>query len=408
MGKVSNRFFIQTIKDGQSISAVLMATSKLTQMVSATGDSCTPNWNKGETGAINPVVYAYTRLNGLAKAPTSGTWSYNGSPLTFDGNGKSDRKDASGASLFELTTYSVGSVQMPGLRIIRNLANAGNSDNDVISYTGSLEIGGSAQEFNVDIVVRITTMVGTGLLATAGGDTFINSDRSADAGYTAYVYAQLFEGTTPVTGLTTKWYREGIDTAAPFKQGVEQTNATTLGRAEIPAHSYYTSITASDINDVVVLRCDFYRNTEKIASVWHTVDDQTDPEEMFIVSSTGSTVGQSDIQLRATESVTLKAWMGYQTNMYSRHPDYNSFKCLLTDAGGAIIRSGAPIPTGKTPDSDGYFDITGNSVSILDKNGTTLLAAGVGGQITVSYDDVDTNCGGGLGGIIVAEHVTTT
>lgn len=411
MAKVSNKFFITTIQDGQTITVSLISNMKLAQNVSTSG-SCIPNWNAGETGAVNPEIYVYSRINGTVKAPTgTGTWLWNGVPITFDANHKSDVVDASGLPVFEETTVSVGGVSLPAIRIIRNLGSAqNNTDNDIISYSGSLEIGGVGNAFAVDTVVRISIIPGgTGYTAISGGDTEVTSNDSTDQKYKAKFYAQLYNGTDVVnSGIKAQFFREGIDTTTPFATDTtaSATEETTPFGNKIPANSYVGEINASQITDRVVIRCDFLKNdasNEKLASVWFDIDDKTDPEEMFIVNSTGSTVGQSDIQLRSGQSVTIKAWMGFSNNMYKRDTSYTTFKCMLTNAQGQVIMSGNPIPSGKTVDSNGYFDITKSNVTVLDKNSNTLLESGVGGEITISASDIDTYCGGGLGGIITAE-----
>lgn len=416
MGKVSNRFFITTIKDGQSLSAILQCTTTLSQYVLSDGGACNPNWNKGETGAVCPELWVYSRLDGELKAPTGqGDWYFNGVKIFNDSNVCQITEMVNGTEYpkFERTTHSHTlngrTVSLPALRIIRNLGGGDNTDNDVISYEGSMDMGGVNQRFSLDTVVRISRLAGDGYQATAGGDRLVSSNSSSEVGYTARVYAQLWNGSDLVTGLTTKWYREGVDASSAAiasngrwpRQGQYTANEQSTATATLPAKSYYTDINASEIDDKVTLRCDFYdASNNKVASVWWDVDDETDPEEMFIVNSTGSTVGQSDIQLRSGQSVVLKAWMGYSTDQYNRHPDYTTFKCKLTDSQGRTITEGAPISG--TVDEDGFFDITKNDVTILDQNGNTLLAAGKGGQVEISAAFVDSAANGGLGGVITA------
>lgn len=410
MGKVSNRFFITTIQDGHTITVSLVSNMKLTQTV--VNGSCTPNWNAGETGAVTPLIYVYSRLDGVARPPVagSGTWYWNGTPLTFNAQNKSTVTDAAGYPLFEQTAYN----SLPALRIIRNIGSTGNPDNDVISYSGTMELGGVPQAFSVDTVVRISVGAGAGYNAIMGGDREVTSATAGQTGYTAKVFAQLYSNSSPITtGLTARFYREGIDGATvvdgwPKTVGAATaTDETTPFGNLIPAGSYAVTVNASEITDRVVIRCDFIKDNEVIASCWTDVDDRTDPEEMFIVNSTTTTVGQSDIQLRAGQTVAVKAWMGYSTNMYSRYPGYNTFKCQLTDANGKVLRSGNPVPAGATVDAAGYFNITKADMTVADKNGNTLLASGYGGQISIAADDIDTYCGGGLGGTITAEEVTT-
>jgi len=411
MGKASNRFYLQIIKDGQSISAVLMSTLTLTQVVDESGN-CVPNWNYGETGAVNPIIYAYTRLNGVGKPAVAGsfTWSWNGTAITFDNNNKSSNvKDASNNPVFEKTTYTVGGLSYPALKIIRNLANAGNIDNDVISFSGSVEIDGTPQGFAVDTVVRITKSAGSGYYAIAGGDSYIDNRTSGQKGYTASVFAQLYYGSDVVhSGVSAKFYRVGID-SSPFAtvSTASATETTSAMGTTIPQYSYVTTITEPQVTDRVVIRCDFYDSQNTfLASAYMDVDDQTDPEELFIVNSDGTDVGGQSVKLRSGQSVTIKAWMGISTSPYTRESSYNQFKCQLMGASGAVVKSGSPIPAGKTADSEGWFDITSNSVSVTDKNGTTLLASGKGGVIEISAADVIAYCDGELSGIITAEAVT--
>lgn len=415
MGKVSNRFFIRTIQDGSTVTASLIANTKLTQYVS-NGGACSPNWNEG--GDLQPKVYVYSRLNGTPTPPVVGSrhWYWNGAEILFDSSSHKSTNivDPENYPVFMETTQVIDGKSFPAIQIIRNLGTL-STDNDVLSFKGSMELGGIPQDFAVDIVIRISTLAGEGFNAICGGDTEVTNKSQGQGGYTATVYALLYNGTNKVTsGISAKFYRVGIDTDTPAGGWPKVVNTATVEDETtyfgnvIPAGSYKTTINASEITDMVVIRCDFYKDGEKIASDWMKVDDQTDPEEMFIVNSTGTTVGQSDIQLRGNQSVTIKAWMGYSTKMYERHPDYNTFKCQLSDAQGKIITSGNPIPSGKTVDANGFFDITKNDMVVKDKNDQTLLASGVGGEITITAEDIDTYCNGGLGGVITAEYVTNS
>lgn len=414
MGKATSRFFITTIQDGQSVSAELISTIKLAQNVSS-GGACSPNWNQGETGAVNPIIYVYSRLNGVVKKPTAGSdkWYWNGIEITWDGNNKSSNvKDAANNPVFEKTTY--GSSSLNAIKIIRNLGSATNNvDNDVISFKGSIEISGVPQDFGVDTVVRISNIAGSGYNAICGGDTDVTSNDSTQPDYTATVYGQLYSGTDLVTDLSAvKAYREGIDTDEsgggwPKTCSYVVADETTARGTLIPGGSYKVVINASEITDRCVLRFDFYKSGTKVASSWTDVDDRTDSEELYVVNSVASTVGQNDVQMRSGQTCNIKCWMGYSTNMYKRHvnPEYNSFKCMLTNAQGQVIRSGGPIPsTSGAVDAQGFFDITKNNVKVLDQSGNVLLAEGKGGELSITADFVNTS-GGGIGGTILAENI---
>ena len=269
MGTVSNRFFVTAIKDGSTVNAVMRIDDSLSQMYNPESGSCDPNWNAADN---HPKVWVETDINGVKQAPDQGKWYYNAIEIVFGSNNKStSHTQTEGGTtypVFEKTTHTVSGESFPALIVLRNLATEGNTDQDVISYDGSLEISGSQLGFSVSTAVRLSKMTSSGYQGVLKGDQAIRQGETS-----ATVTAKLFNAGEPVSSFYTKWYDEG-------------TNQLVGNAASSNGVATFT-IQASAITDYIVLRCEFYETSSsvnKLYTMYWEIDDETDPERMYIAN----------------------------------------------------------------------------------------------------------------------------
>lgn len=438
MAKVTNKFYIKAIHDGSSIYAEMMSTEmQLTQRLRPDG-SCVPNWNEGDTGAVNPILYPRVKMGTTYKSPLINTsagegFYYNGALITWttvSGHKVSSNctvvVDGTTYYLFELLeSYAHDGITGPAIKIIHNLAGNNNPDNDIIRFDGHVEEGGEPVVFSVGQAIRITTQSASGFSYVYGGRSYVNEEEPSNA-----IYVQLYEGNAADPSLasayTTKWYYEGgSEITAAAKKGVNTgSSAVTVNGVSIPSQSHYLKVNRDDIDDYAVFRCEFYKTHNPPASgdtpdlvVFIEVDDKADKFEMFIVCDTAGAYGQKDISIRSGQVVTMKAWIGDNNVMASEYADasgahpFNSFKCRLTDdETNSTITSNTSNPT-ITPaslDANGYFDITTSNMTVtsVKKADSSSLTVTKGGSINIGFDFVDSN-GGGVTGYVLAEVTTT-
>lgn len=395
MTKISNRFFVTAISDGTTVSAVLRSDKTLSQVYSQEAGTSIPDWN---LPANQPTVFAVVRVNGTYRVPylAGAKWSYNGQEILFDPVTNKSTNFLDGVEpIFERTTYVIDEIvgtvtnhwTMPALKILRNLAHVGNTDQDTITLDNSVEVGGTLIDFTVSVPVRISNMSSSGYYGYVEGDSYVNSPNPTDPGYTATMNAKLLIGDQPVQQFKTKWYREGIDTN-PFAS-VTATSGTAT-----------TTLNASQITDYVVVRVDFFdmQNNKVFTSLWD-IDDMQDTEEMFITHGTSN---QNNASLRYGESTTFKIWMGRRTDQFEVDNRYTQFQVKILNSDGQTVLcslSGNTIQI--DPQGSEYVDITATDVEIRPAGSDPAVIAEKAGVVTVTYNFAH-QLGDTITGIVVA------
>lgn len=387
--QVSNRFFVTAIKDGQVANGYLRCNTSLQQFIDKDTGTCAPDWRVGkqQTGEVQPVITAYTRLGGAIKAPTSNKWYWNGAEIQFNGNNSliTYQMDGQTYPLFVRGTTTVEGESLPTLKINGNLAGAtATVDQDVISNQGSISVDGSALDYSMDIVVRISYLVATngywGNISYDGNSVITTDDSTQPEGRVVLV-PTLYFGTAAMTAqdYTVHWYIE---------PSTSKGTGSTL------------TLTASDVVDNVTVRCDFYNKdaTPKLlCSAYIEVDDAQDDDEMQIIHPGG----QSNANLRKSDvSVTFTIWMSSRTDATEVKADYNRFRMKLLSSQSVDITNQIG-----TPGADGYLDITQNSGIPLEKDGQPV--AGKCGVVTIPFTVASAN-GDTISGVVIADHYETT
>lgn len=399
MERVSNRFFAQLVKDGKSVSAVLRANTTLAQEVDQAG-ACTPNWNYGETGAETPIIWVLSKLSGREKAPTpaSVVWKWNGNAITFDAStGKSNGsfvQTVNGTSypMFEKTTVSENGVDMPALKILRNLASTANTDNDLITLEAELETAGVGLGFSISLPVRVQESAGNGWYGWLSGEPRVTTDVPSTV-----LTAKLKNGASTQQAFTAKFFREGIDTSSPLF-----TVSTQNGQAQ-------ATFTTSHITDYVVVRCEFYVGSVLVDTAFYGVDDETDEIELQVSSvtffeNTQIGTGQSDVIIRDDQEVLYTFWMGHRMNPENVDTRYTEFYVKLTNNKDQVISPstyGSQLTDGQasgTLTTDANFrNVTVSGVTIA-----TGVTAAKAGRLRLTAAFLESQ-GCGVGGVIMAK-----
>lgn len=406
MDAVSNRFFAYLIKDGKSVSAILRCNTTLSQTVYPSG-ACTPNWNANEQGHDEtPVIWAQCRLSGRPKAPNSDfVWKWNGSAITFDSSGKSNGayvQVVGGTTypIFEKTTVSESGVAMPGLKVLRNLANfASNTDNDLITLDAALECSGVPLGFTISQPIRIQESSGTGWFGWVTGDP-----RVTETAPSTTLSARLKNGVDAQQTFTAKFYRDGIDAA--------NSPLFTVNAAAGVANATFTT---SHITDNVVVRVEFYVDNTLRDTVYFNIDDETDEMELQVTSRTytvdGNTrtktgSGQGDVVVRESQEVLFTFYMGHRMHPENIYSGYTKFYIKLTNNEGAVLSPSAYASqivdgqeSGTWSHDSNYRNVT---VSLSASGADPDPVTGPGGKIRLTADFLDNN-GDGVGGIVVSD-----
>ena len=412
MDRVSNRFFAHLIKDGKSVSVVLRTNTTLTQSINQAG-VCDPNWNADEQDHdTTPVISASCRLSGKPQPPMSGyQWKWNGQTITFGAGNKSNGTfvqtvDGTDYPMFEKTTVNEGGKNMPALKILRNLANSSNTNNDTIGLDGELDAGGVGLGFSVFIPVRIEETSGSGWSGRVDGDPSITEARK-----TATLTAHLKNGGESVQNFTAKFFREGVDISATPPSGYT-----------VSAQNGAASVTYTDaqITDNVVIRCEFYvteNGTDTLVdTVYFNIDDDTDVMELQIASKTYTTqnsstvetgTGQADVLLRDGQDALFICWMGHRQNPDSVYSGYTKFYAKLTDNSDTVIAPSVYkdlLLTEGQPKTVASFDANFVDITVALSTGSPNNdpVTATGGKIHLTADFLESH-GDGVGGVIVAE-----
>ena len=329
MSTVSNKIYVQAIDDGSTLHAQLLSTQPLSQAYTPSG--CVPNWSNVQSPDIRPIIYL-DLIHGTdkVKADAGGTWTYNGSPIEFNSS-----------SPFELVTnYPTSANPTPAIRIKGNLANSDNVDTDSIGYTGSYTLSGKAISFTLTTFVRITGITANGIF---GQIIFTDSSNIiTEKNQNKVMYGRLYDASgneIDHTLYTTIWQINDGGTSA----------GTDIGGY----HEAFT-VNEADITDNAVIRCIFSYTVPGTTTLlrfnaYETIDDQTDPEQMYIQSVVTTSAGTAvpdggGMELHQGQQVEFRFWMGTMTNP-TPDASWKDFYIRLHKSDGTIVTTSFPDAT---------------------------------------------------------------
>lgn len=403
MGQISNRILISSVNDGTTIHGSLRANVSLTQ--GWDGAAATPDWTAEYTDPqhedpehknpfYHPQVYLALFDGQNQTTPTTYKWYYNGIELDFDPDtGLSRNQGYAGwfyAYIGEPDVDGSGLGNTCCLRIMVNLASSNNTDIDLISISGTKEIGGSPVSFEAGVDVTISKVSSTGYLGVIqfkNGKSTLDGDND-----TVEVGAYLYKGGSlvPRNECIFRWYQNGTSIG------------TGLG---IIFHG-------TDIVDIATIQCQFYHNPNGQTTVDAkylqdtrivVIDDVGDPEYLYIRYTIGGQVSNNDgapVSLHSGQSVTYKMWVAHSDNSNNPYAltklEVQSHKAdgtLVTSSTAPTVfaHSSSNLKTAGNYDGNGWCKIgekpSGGSYSpnVTTDNGSTSAN---GGSFTVHYDDV--------------------
>ena len=269
MSVVSGLISFTRIIDGDVVTSNLSSDKILIQRLKQGTSQPLPNWEVKEN---QPTISARVIAQSTGKRVTvsSPSWFYNGTKIT------------SSDSRFLIGTSLDGSISIPTLKIVKNLANPDNLDTDNIKFEGIAKINGIDYEVRASIDIRLEEMVGEpydGIIElTEGG---VIDDNTSEVIATAVLYKG---GSIVKDKVTYKWYKI-------TETGQEIMNPN-LGTPE------KMKFTDKDVDSELTIKVDFYYDGVKVYSKTRLISDETDPFYLYVHVSNGQ-------DLRDGESTTV-------------------------------------------------------------------------------------------------------
>lgn len=338
--KLEGGFTLIGLMDGTTVNGFLRVEgTPLVQRYNKGTSQFTPDFEAlADNKKPTLVIILRDVATGEIMKPQTITYKYNGVTLTFGSNGLSTNSGMTGY-FKKLDSYSatIGSqsYQLPALRVMKNLVPISGYDNDRISVSGTIEVGGQSIAFNElskDVVIQEST--------GNAYDVIISDDKGGaltEAGESLTCTASLYKDGIEVTdysGFTYQWVK------------LLGTGDTNWGTARTQ------KVTTGDIDNILKLRCDIKSGGSVVASGFTQITDYSDPY----------------------------------------YVDFN-----ITGITGNAIRSGEtavikPVARKRSDGTDGGVsswswnikDNAGNAFTLTGKSGATFTAA----SASVTYEDI--------------------
>lgn len=282
MNNVSGSFFVEMLVDGDSAQGNIRSTKPLAQMYNPGTNKCIPDWT---VASNQPVIYPVIRSGNenTIKAVVSGSekWFYNNVEMKFSSAGLSNYPDPVVGKL-QKTTYNNGSVNVPALKIVGNLASNANMDADTIRMDGQIEASGHNLSFSSEISLAISEY--------------------SDSAYNGFVYATnggIIDEESETVTLTAELYKGG--------DVVDPTNYTVQWR-KLPATTNFSTLKTltlgvDDIDSKNLFICEFIIDGEIVANFIQEVSDETDPYFIDVDWSGKTKIASTDATLTGTAKV---------------------------------------------------------------------------------------------------------
>ena len=212
-----------------------------------------------------PIVIVVLRdvSSGRILIPSKLVFKYNGTELAFGEDGLCNTEQFAG-TFKRVTGYNVSvdsqSYPMTGLRVMKNLVPISGYDNDRITVSGEVEIGGHTVAFNelaTDVVIQESSGKQYELFITSDkGTQIINPSEVLTLKASLYSGGDLIND---LGNITLQWKKQ-------LPSG--EANLGTQGTQ---------NIAANDIDGSLVVSCEAVQNAKVIAKGFITVFDLSDP-----------------------------------------------------------------------------------------------------------------------------------
>ena len=360
---ISSAFRIFATLDGSTISGSLRVDGyPLVQSYTPGTSKYVPDF---ESSAISetekPTIYPVLRDQGDGSilVPNQYEWRYNDVLLTFD-----DTTDLSTNSGMEGTFKRIDSFQaniggqtypMQAIRVMKNLASTTNHDNDRITLSGTIEVGGTSVPFKdlgKDVVIQeATSNQYTVVITNDAGSALTDDQPTLTESLEIYKDGVLLADRA---GITYQWFIAQPD-------GKEN-----LGTAATQV------VTREHVDNFSVIGCDVNVNGSLVATAFDPVTDYGDPYDVK-----WNVTGMSGDRVTKGETPTL-------TPVPVRRS------------------TGAENPSLVTTWDWGVWDNSGQPFVLTGKSAATFQAA----SVSTTYDEVR-SAGGALSFIVSAEYNIT-
>lgn len=253
------------VMDGTTINGTLRVEgTPLSQRYNKGTDAFIPDFtNLAENSRPTVVVILRSVADGSIMNPNTIEYRYNDILLTFDANGLSTNSGMVGyfKKIIDYSTNISGTTyKLPALRVMKNLVPISGYDNDRITVAGTVEIAGSSIEFSglfKEVVIQESTGNQYDILITndKGSQLLAAGESLTD---TVRVFKDGIE-ITDYTGFTFQWVK------------MLGTGDTNMGKTRTQV------ITTDDVDNVLKLRCDVFKDGSKVASGYDEITDFSDP-----------------------------------------------------------------------------------------------------------------------------------
>lgn len=268
------------VMDGTSINGYLRVEN--TPLIQRYNDAgvFTPDFSAladNKKPAVVPVLV--DTGTGALMTPQTLTWKYNGVALTFGDDGLSTNEGMEGVFKKDTaysTNYDGTSKTVEALKVMKNLVPLSGYDNDRISISGTIEVGGSQISFDgisTDVIIQKSTGSTFDLVVADG---MLTQD-TREVTLTATLWNEGSE-VSDLGGYTFDWKKLGTDGADEALTNTSTTNTQ--------------KVVAEDVDWQARIRCSAKKGTEVVATTFCTVTDYSDPVQVAfdVTGITGNTV----------------------------------------------------------------------------------------------------------------------
>lgn len=258
-------FSLIGLLDGTTVNGILRVEgTPLVQRYNKGTSVFTPDFEAmAENKRPTVVLILVDTSSGAVLVPQTIEFRYNGLLLTFGSNGLSTNSGLAGF-FKKINAYSTNiggqTYNLPALRVMKNLVLISGYDNDRITVSGTIEVGGASISFS-DVSKEVVIQESTGnqydvLISNNKGSRLVSDEESLTEN--VRVFKDGVE-MTDYSGLTFEWY----------KMRGSGDEAWGTGRTK--------KVTTGDVNNVLKLRCDVKRGGTLLASGYDEVTDFSDP-----------------------------------------------------------------------------------------------------------------------------------
>ncbi|MFA6728911.1 MAG: hypothetical protein WCS17_11980 [Prevotella sp.] len=257
--KVIGSVIVRQTKSGDQLSFRFETDKAIWQGYNTETGSVVPDWSvAANQPTITPKAFS-SRIGADVSKIGNGTWSYNGTIITFDSS-TGISTNFSGAFKMNFDTDAI--------TIVNNIASSGNQNNDLLSYNNNWD-NGYAESASGQIEIVIDKVGSTPYNGIVNLST--NTLNETNGVVSCIATAVLMRGTTTLSsGFTVKWYKRGSSTVLGTDTSLTIDRSMTAGKE--------------------VFYCEFYVDVVLQSVYYFSVYDMSDPAQLvFELKTTNDT-----------------------------------------------------------------------------------------------------------------------